>query len=104
MAEVLTFGCGKYGAENWRRPPFVSAMRIYRSVLRHLLQWAMGTDIDAESGLPHLWHAATALAMLATKLQTQPGVDDRWQRDEATATRVAIAHELTSTATDTSTT
>lgn len=78
MAEVLSFGAAKYGPWNWRRQPFVACTRIYGGVQRHLLAWARGEDIDKESGKEHLVHALTGLAMLWTKLHTQPGVDDRW--------------------------
>ena len=81
MAEVFTFGCEKYGANNWRTAPFISSTRYYGAAQRHLLAWARGYDKDDESGKDHLVHALCCLAMLWTNLQDAPtadAMDDRW--------------------------
>lgn len=51
--------------------------RIFGAVLRHLLKWASGKDLDEESGLPHLAHAAFGLLTLLEYSKTWPGLDDR---------------------------
>lgn len=78
MARVMTFGAKKYGGDNWRLGQPIPATRMYAAVLRHLMAWAQGEDVDPESGHDHLVHALTGLAMLWTKLKTQENVDDRW--------------------------
>ena len=64
IAMVLGHGAKKYGANNWRKG--LPWMRIYASTLRHLFAWAGGEDIDAESGMSHLNHAATNIMFLST--------------------------------------
>lgn len=64
MAAVLTYGEQKYGAPSgWRNVP--NAAKRYRDALdRHILAMDAGETHDAESGLPHLWHALTNMAFL----------------------------------------
>lgn len=61
MGEVLTYGAGKYGHNNWRG---VEAFRYEAALLRHWLAWREGEWLDAESGLPHLWHVLCNAAFL----------------------------------------
>lgn len=63
IAEVREYGCRKYGdPENWRR---VSAERYRDALYRHFLDYLRDPKgLDAESGLPHLWHCATNIAFL----------------------------------------
>ncbi len=63
VVDVLTFGARKYDDENWRRVPRLRR-RYFAAALRHLVAWRMGERLDAESGLPHLAHAATCLFFL----------------------------------------
>jgi len=63
------------GANNWRLGmPFG---RIYAAAQRHLWAWWDGEDIDPESGLNHLDHAACNLAFLIELIKTHPEMDDR---------------------------
>ena len=64
MAEVLTFGCKKYGNRNWEKG--IELDRLFAATQRHL--WAMwnGELLDKESGLPHSYHALTDIAMYIT--------------------------------------
>lgn len=63
VAEVLTFGANKYSANGWRTVP--NAKERYTDALyRHLNAYHAGEELDAESGLPHLAHAATNIAFL----------------------------------------
>lgn len=53
---------------------------VYSALLRHLTAFWDGENIDSESGLHHLDHAAACLAFLV-EYATQPGYeqfDDRW--------------------------
>jgi predicted HAD superfamily Cof-like phosphohydrolase len=71
-AEVFTYGAGKYGDRNWEKG--LDYTRLFAAVMRHLLAWRGGEDIDPESGLHHLKHARANLAMI---LATGNSHDDR---------------------------
>lgn len=62
LASVLTHGSKKYGDNNWMGG--ISYGRVYGAIQRHLQSYRKGEYYDAESGLPHLWHAFTELAFL----------------------------------------
>lgn len=78
-ARVLTFGAEKYEAHNWRKG--FAWSRILGSALRHLFAWARGEDLDPESGLPHLDHAACCVMFLQEYARTGAGTDDRHRRE-----------------------
>lgn len=80
VAEVFAFGAKKYARENWRagNPPQWS--RIYASIQRHLTAFWAREDIDPESGLSHLAHAATQVLMLLYYVQFHADRDDRFKR------------------------
>lgn len=61
LGDIFKHGAEKYDAWNWRG---LKVMRLYGAALRHMGKWAMGEDIDDESGMPHLQHALTNLSML----------------------------------------
>ena len=63
IAEVRMYGNKKYGsADNWKN---VSPQRFRDAFFRHWLAYIDDPkSIDAESGLPHLWHAACNMAFL----------------------------------------
>ncbi len=56
VAEVLTLGAAKYGADNWRKVDDVS--RYKAALMCHMLQYLSGQAVDAESGKSHLAHVA----------------------------------------------
>lgn len=76
VAKVLHFGSKKYKPNNWRAGS--SWTRFANSVFRHLYQWLEGETYDPESGLNHLYHAATNIAFLIEWEKTFPEGDDRW--------------------------
>lgn len=61
VAEVMHFGAEKYGWKNWQLVDN-AVERYLNAALRHHLHYVYYSgDIDgkdAESGLPHVWHAA----------------------------------------------
>lgn len=63
IVKVLTYGAFKYKPDNWKyvSPPLD---RYYAALLRHLIAWRKGEEIDSESGLSHLSHAATCCLFL----------------------------------------
>ncbi|MEX1058763.1 MAG: dATP/dGTP diphosphohydrolase domain-containing protein, partial [Natronospirillum sp.] len=63
LAEVLTFGAEKYGAENWRLVD-EQERRYMAAAMRHINAHRQGEVLDQESGLPHLVHAMCCLAFL----------------------------------------
>lgn len=69
VGNVGTFGCERYGEFNWKYVD--NAKSRYKDALfRHLFQYMQGKDIDDESGLKHLSHAAwNILAMLEFELK-----------------------------------
>jgi hypothetical protein len=79
MAEVLEFGSRKYDANNWRSANPVPLSRHYAAVQRHLNQWWSGEDIDPESGMRHLAHAATTLLFIMELSKSRPQADDRFK-------------------------
>ncbi len=62
-ARVFSFGATKYGRNNFRGG--ILYTRVLAAALRHLKAWNEREDNDQESGLSHLDHAITCLAMLA---------------------------------------
>ena len=59
---IREYGCKKYGdPDNWKR---VEAGRYKEALYRHWLAYLEGEEVDAESGLPHLWHLACNAAFL----------------------------------------
>ena len=77
IAEILTHGAAKYSDNNWREG--IKFTRVYGAMLRHLLNWYKGEDIDKDSGLRHLDHAACNIAFLQTyaKYEKYDEYDDR---------------------------
>lgn len=77
VAAVLAHGARKYGAWNWLRGKELS--RDYAAALRHMNAWWGGQDLDPESGLPHLAHAAACLMIVyvTKRLDAAGVVDDR---------------------------
>lgn len=63
VAKVRAYGVGKYGEkENWRT---VAPERYQNALYRHFLAYLDNPDgIDAESGLPHIYHLACNAAFL----------------------------------------
>lgn len=76
MAKVFKLGADKYGAYNWRNEP-VDISTYYSAIMRHLIAYWEGEDIDPESGQPHLWHIACCAAILGDSLERGILKDDR---------------------------
>ncbi len=82
---VLTYGAKKYSqGRDWERGGFRWG-RLTAALLRHLTAWMKGEDIDKESGLHHLNHAACNIAFLIAHVRRGIGVDDRFCVPEETS-------------------
>lgn len=63
VVHVLEYGARKYAPNNWRNVPH-ARQRYFAATMRHLVAWHGGENIDPESGLPHLAHAACSLLFI----------------------------------------
>lgn len=77
VAKTLMYGAQKYEKGNWRKG--MSWTIVSDCLERHMNSWLDGEEIDAESGLPHLYHAACNIAFLIEYKQTCPELDDRFK-------------------------
>lgn len=69
MCRVLTKGCERYGANNWRQV-IGWRWRYIGAALRHIFQYMMGKRIDNEGPHPtHLHHLACALCSVSFVLE-----------------------------------
>lgn len=73
--DVFTYGEKKYARDNWLQGN--DWHEFYGSVMRHLLAFWGGEDIDPESGLSHLSHAIWNLGALRYFQLHGLGEDDR---------------------------
>jgi hypothetical protein len=79
IAKVLTFGEKKYEAGNWANG--MQMRRLISAAYRHLGLFNSGEDIDPDSGLSHLAHAATNLVFAIWMQKNKPQFDDRWIKE-----------------------
>jgi hypothetical protein len=77
VAKTLQYGAQKYAEGNWRQG--MSWVTVYDCLQRHMLKWLDGEEVDEESGLPHLYHAACNVAFLIEYAETCPELDDRFK-------------------------
>lgn len=77
-AWALAHGARKYGAWNWREPGRRPRATVYgEAVLRHVLAWMDGENLDEESGRSHLAHARAGLGILLDAMSKGTMDDDR---------------------------
>jgi hypothetical protein len=75
LAYALTHGANKYGAHNWCNGPDWS--RYLDALMRHVVAFAAGQDIDEDSGLPTIDHVQACAAILSALQKRKIGRDDR---------------------------
>lgn len=78
IAKVFTFGAQKYGEDNWRNG--IGYRRLISASLRHINAYNAGDNLDPESGISHLAHAACNILMLLEYDNLGLGKDDRWKK------------------------
>jgi len=79
LAAIYTMGAKKYDDHNWRKG--MSWSRPFAALMRHTWSWFRGEDIDPESGLSHLTHAAWNCFTLMNYTKTHPEFDNRIKND-----------------------
>lgn len=84
LGKVLTFGCKKYGANNWRKG--FKWSRLIAAAGRHWLAFMAGEDLDPETGLPHIDHLACCVMFLSEHQKAGLGLDDRHVVDTGSMT------------------
>lgn len=77
MGRAFTFGATKYDADNWRKG--FDWRRLIGAAQRHINSFNAGEDKDPESGLSHIDHALSCLAILSAHEQKELGNDDRYK-------------------------
>lgn len=89
LSEVSGMGASKYSAFNFLQGYAWSLS--FNALQRHLLKFWAGDELDAESGLPHLGHAAWHCLALLSFYQRQLGTDDRFRQPEVVASPATVA-------------
>lgn len=75
IAKVMSMGEAKYGKANWMGGGSYESW--VASALRHIEAFNRGENLDQESGLPHLAHAAVNCLMIEGWRRNSVGQDDR---------------------------
>lgn len=75
LGEIYAYGEKKYARNNWLNGN--DWHEFIGSALRHIYRWMDGEDIDPESNLPHLAHAAWNIMTLRYYQRHDLGNDDR---------------------------
>jgi hypothetical protein len=76
MGVGMLEGAAKYGRHNYRCAG-VRASVYYDAVMRHMIAWWEGEDIDPDSGLSHVTKAMCTLAVLRDAQMQGMCTDDR---------------------------
>ncbi|WP_314435899.1 dATP/dGTP diphosphohydrolase domain-containing protein [Massilia timonae] len=79
LAEIgvaMLEGASKYGRHNYRAVG-VRGSIYYDGVMRHLMAWWEGEDIDPDSGMSHVTKAITSLVVLRDAMMQGKFTDDR---------------------------
>jgi len=75
VARVYDYGATKYAPNNWRKG--MAWSRMVGALLRHVAAWHEGEDLDPDTGLSHLVHAAFSVLSLVEFELKGIGQDDR---------------------------
>ena len=75
IAKILSYGANKYEDRNWEKG--MNWGRVYGALQRHLNAFWGGEELDEESGLRHIDHAACCIHFLQTYSSRNIGTDDR---------------------------
>ena len=75
VVQVMTYGANKYSDRNWEKG--LAWGRLFAAAQRHMWAFWRGEDLDPETGLSHLAHAAASILMLLQTTKIWPNLDDR---------------------------
>lgn len=75
LGQVLTASREKYEEGNWMKETKLSTP--YESCMRHLMKFWEGEELDNETNMDHLLHAATNIMFLYYHKRSGKGIDDR---------------------------
>ena len=76
VTRVYTWGATKYADRNWEKG--IPLSRMFASMMRHVIAYFMGEDVDPESGIHHMAHAVwNGLGILEFALRGRADLDDR---------------------------
>jgi len=76
VARALGHGAKKYGVRNWHLGK-VECQTYLGAMLRHLMAWQDGEDLDRDSRVSHLAHVAASVAILLDAAKVGTLVDNR---------------------------
>lgn len=85
MAEIgvaMLEGSAKYGRHNYREAG-VRASVYYDALMRHIIDWWEGEDIDPDSQMSHVTKAITTLVVLRDAMMQDMLEDDRPPKSKA---------------------
>lgn len=80
VAEVAGFGAQKYARLNYMKGYDWSLS--FDAMMRHMLAFWNGEELDPESGLPHTAHAAWHALCMTSFMERGLGTDDRYKGDQ----------------------
>jgi hypothetical protein len=80
LASVYTMGAQKYAAHNWLSGNGLQYTRLFNAIMRHCWAWIAGEDLDPESGLHHMAHAAFSCFAIVEYHRLKKGIDDRYDK------------------------
>jgi hypothetical protein len=91
VALVMMYGAKKYARHNWKEVND-APRRYFAAMERHIKAFKRGNELDPESGLPHLSHAATCMAFL---LYFKQRVDiGTWRETEPISLKDEVLRDL----------
>jgi hypothetical protein len=78
IAKAMTYGARKYSDYNFKKGKGLEWRQPYAALMRHMVAFWDGEDIDPESGLPHIYHIGACAVMLIDLIDSNRGKDTRF--------------------------
>lgn len=91
LIKVLEYGAKKYDAHNWKKG--LSYTSTSDSLMRHLISFMNGEDLDKESGLPHVGHILANALFLSYYYQFKKEFDDRYNDKNKVEQTIKLENE-----------